>query len=122
MKTNHIHRGEIVEKTIRSKGINITKLAEEIGVSKPTIYNQLERADMNTSYILKIGEVLNVDFSKFIPGLDGDMPHEYASDIAIPAYKKPAEPLEIVIRLDGTDRTLSELVQRLTRLNAVISV
>ncbi|WP_373399725.1 hypothetical protein V8V91_08710 [Algoriphagus halophilus] len=122
MKRNQVHRGEIVNKILRQKGVNLTNLAKSIGVSKPTLYIQLDRSDMFTSYILKIGEELDIDFTQYIPDLNEDLADNIVSEpVEKIEFKKSPEPLEMMVKLDGTEGTLHRVIDRLMRINEAIA-
>lgn len=118
MSKKHVHRGEIVNSLIRRKGVNLTTLAEEMGVKRQTLYNQLDRDDMNTSYILKIGEYINEDFSKLIPDLNDDLPKHAVHEPTDQPYKITKDPLDMMVRLDGSEETLNRVIDRLVRVNS----
>ncbi len=62
-----IHRGEIVEKVVRSSGISLTKVASKMGKSRRWLYNAFETSDLSLDYILEFGKILHYDFSEEIP-------------------------------------------------------
>lgn len=62
-----IHRGEIVEKVVRSSGIPLARVATRMGKSRRWIYNAFETADLSLDYVIKFGKILHHDFSAEIP-------------------------------------------------------
>lgn len=118
------HRGEIVKKILTQKGTNITKMADDLGYKRQTLYNQLDRADMFDSYILKIGEYIGYDFSELIKGIDitpssptkweeEQGPYEQDDDLY--------DELDVTVKLDGTDETLKKIFAKLQRVNTALS-
>jgi lambda repressor-like predicted transcriptional regulator len=112
------HRGEIVSKLVYQKGWSKVKLAEELGINRQTLYNQLDKAEMKLPYIIKIGKLLDVDFLELIP----DLKKEYEElqkfpDLHEDFEVQAIEPIEMMISLDGTQETLTRLFRRLTAIN-----
>lgn len=57
-----IHRGEIVEKAVRSSGTSITNLAKRLGKSRRHIYNLFNNSNVSWEMILEIGKIIHYDF------------------------------------------------------------
>ncbi len=57
------HKGEIIEKAVRSSGYSITKLADSLGRSRRWIYQIFESPNVPIDYILDIGRIIHHDFS-----------------------------------------------------------
>ncbi len=66
-----IHRGEIVEKVVRSSGIPLARVATRMGKSRRWIYNAFETADLSLDYIIEFGKILHYDFAQEIPQIAG---------------------------------------------------
>lgn len=66
-----IHRGEIVEKVVRSSGIPLSRVAARMGKSRRWIYNAFETADLSLDFVLEFGRILHYDFSEEIPQIAG---------------------------------------------------
>ena len=72
------HRGEIVEKVVRKSGYALTKLADKLEISRNTLYNKFQDANLSYRFIQKVGRVLHYDFSTHFP----EMPkEEYATGV-----------------------------------------
>lgn len=67
-----IHRGEIVERAVRSSGIPLTRLAAKMGKSRRWIYNAFETADLSLDTIIEIGKIIHYDFSNEITQIAGN--------------------------------------------------
>jgi DNA-binding XRE family transcriptional regulator len=67
MANRIIHRGSIVEKTIRKSGYSITKLAKKIGISRNTFYNKFKNPDLSYNFIMEIGRIIHHDFTIDFP-------------------------------------------------------
>ncbi len=65
-----VHKGEIIEKAVRSSGISITVLSKRIGKSRRHIYNIFNNPNVDWEMILKISKAIHYDFSKDFTDLD----------------------------------------------------
>ncbi|ACE06260.1 hypothetical protein Aasi_0893 [Candidatus Amoebophilus asiaticus 5a2] len=73
-----IHRGQIVEKVVRRSGFSLTKLAAKLEISRNTLYNKFNNANLSYRLIQEIGQAIHYDFSLDFP----EMPkEEYATGI-----------------------------------------
>ncbi len=66
MKT---HKGEIIEKAIKSSGYTLKEIAKRMKVSRSTLYNRFKNIDINDDFILLLSKVIHHDFSKELPHL-----------------------------------------------------
>lgn len=114
-----VHRGDIVQKVLIRKNVNKTALAAKMGMSRNNLYKQLERDDMSVNHILHIGRLINVDFSQLIPGLDSDLSYPSMVNEPLEPYRTKKE-IEITIRLDGSDESLSKEIRNLKALNETL--
>jgi transcriptional regulator with XRE-family HTH domain len=57
------HQGEILQEAIKNSGISITRIVEELGITRPTIYRKFKEETLDYSFVKKIGEIINHDFS-----------------------------------------------------------
>lgn len=57
------HQGEILQEAIKNSGISITRIVEELGITRPTIYRKFKEETIDYSFVRKIGEIINHDFS-----------------------------------------------------------
>jgi len=63
------HYGEIVERVIRRNGHSITDVSKGTRVNRRSIYNWFNQRHLKPEIILKIGHVINHDFSVEFPDL-----------------------------------------------------
>lgn len=63
------HRGEIVKKAVHQSGYSVTKLAQKLGKSRRWMYQMFENNNVSLEVIIKIGTIINYDFSSEIPML-----------------------------------------------------
>lgn len=57
------HQGEILQGAIKSSGISITRIVEELGITRPTIYRKFKDETIDYNFVKKIGDIINHDFS-----------------------------------------------------------
>lgn len=58
------HQGEILQEAIKNSGISITRIVEELGITRPTIYRKFKEETIDYNFVKRIGEIINHDFSK----------------------------------------------------------
>jgi hypothetical protein len=63
------HRGEIVEKVVRTKGISLTILAKKLGKTRQWLYLVFDNPNVPLDVVLSIGRIIYYDFSKDISDL-----------------------------------------------------
>ncbi len=57
------HQGEILQEAIKSSGISITRIVDELGITRPTIYRKFKDETVDYSFVKRVGEIINHDFS-----------------------------------------------------------
>ena len=57
------HQGEILQEAIKNSGISITRIVEELGITRPTIYRKFKDETVDYGFVKKVGEIINHDFS-----------------------------------------------------------
>jgi predicted transcriptional regulator len=62
-----IHMGQLLEKVIRKKGLNISKLAKAVGVDRRSMYNWFTEPQLKPGVLERIAEVIDHDFSADVP-------------------------------------------------------
>ena len=60
------HQGEILQEAIKNSGISITRIVEEMGITRPTIYRKFKENTLDYNFVIRIGEIINHDFSNNI--------------------------------------------------------
>jgi AcrR family transcriptional regulator len=58
------HQGEIVQEAIKNSGISITRIVEELGITRPTIYRKFKDDTLDASFVKRIGEIIGHDFAQ----------------------------------------------------------
>ena len=57
------HQGEILQEAIKNSGISITRIVDELGITRPTIYRKFKEETIDYNFVKRIGEIINHDFS-----------------------------------------------------------
>ena len=57
------HQGEILQEAIKNSGISITRIVEELGITRPTIYRKFKEETIDYSFVKRVGDIINHDFS-----------------------------------------------------------
>lgn len=63
------HRGEILKEVFERQGVTISKVAKKVGVDRATVYRHFLDEDLSIDYIVKYGQAIDFDFSKYFPEL-----------------------------------------------------
>lgn len=79
------HRGEILERAVRSADITITELAKKLKVSRPTLYNYFNRSGVHIEILLNVGKIIDHDFR----------PELRQFKEPLPQYTEPSEETEL---------------------------
>jgi len=61
---SEIHMGQLLEKVVRKKELNITELARAVGVQRRTMYNWFATPELSEAILQKISRVIVYDFSR----------------------------------------------------------
>ncbi|MCB2380142.1 helix-turn-helix domain-containing protein [Hymenobacter sp. BT635] len=57
------HQGEILQEAIKNSGISITRIVEELGITRPTIYRKFKDDNLDYAFVKRVGEIIGHDFS-----------------------------------------------------------
>ena len=57
------HQGELLQEAIKSSGISITRIVEELGITRPTIYRKFKEETVDYDFVRKVGNIIGHDFS-----------------------------------------------------------
>ncbi|WP_375419190.1 helix-turn-helix domain-containing protein [uncultured Hymenobacter sp.] len=58
------HQGEILQEAIKNSGISITRIVDELGITRPTIYRKFKEDTLDSSLVTRIGDIIGHDFSQ----------------------------------------------------------
>ena len=69
------HQGEILQEAIKSSGISITRVVEEMGITRPTIYRKFKEETVDYNFVKRVGAVIGYDFANdFTASLQSPLP------------------------------------------------
>ena len=57
------HQGEILQEAIKNSGISITRIVEELGITRPTIYRKFKDETLDANFVKNVGQIIGHDFS-----------------------------------------------------------
>lgn len=57
------HQGEILLEAIKNSGISITRIVEELGITRPTIYRKFKDDTLDANFVKNVGLIIGHDFS-----------------------------------------------------------
>lgn len=60
-----IHIGQLVRQELRNKGYTVSWLARELNCSRTNVYKILDKASLDTSLLVQLSLLLDVDFFLF---------------------------------------------------------
>lgn len=58
------HQGEILQEAIKNSGISITRIVEELGITRPTIYRKFKEDTLDANFVKSVGAIIGHDFSQ----------------------------------------------------------
>lgn len=58
------HQGEILQAAIKNSGISITRIVEELDVTRQTLYRKFKDDTLDANFVKSIGQIIGHDFSR----------------------------------------------------------
>jgi hypothetical protein len=92
------HQGEILQDAIKSSGISITRIVEELGITRPTIYRKFKEDTLDSNFVKSVGQIIGHDFSQ-----DFTMPQQSSLPFVTPT-----------VRTSVTNSVTGNVAQRVT--------
>jgi len=109
-----IHRGQIVEKIVRKSGYSLTKLAEKLEISRNTLYNRFDNANLGYRFIMDVGNIIHYDFTLDFPEMKKEPSLMGDHSMLIPRREDKAADLW---RIEGK---YTHLLERYTKLLGIL--
>ncbi|MHB9147168.1 MAG: helix-turn-helix domain-containing protein [Candidatus Amoebophilus sp.] len=109
-----IHRGHIVEKIVRKSGYSLTKLAEKLGISRNTLYNRFDNANLGYRFIMDVGNIIHYDFTLDFPEIKKESSLISDYSMAVPKREDRAADLW---RIEGK---YTHLLEKYTKLLGIL--
>lgn len=57
------HQGEILQEAIKNSGISITRIVDELGITRPTMYRKFKERELDYNFVKKVGDVIGHNFA-----------------------------------------------------------
>lgn len=70
------HRGEIVRNAVQKSGHPKATLARKLGITRNTLYNRLDRPDLEWDFIIDVYAILKKEVAEDFPELSKYISHE----------------------------------------------
>jgi len=109
-----IHRGHIVEKIVRKSGYSLTKLAEKLGISRNTLYNRFDNANLGYRFIMDVGNIIHYDFTLDFPEMKKES--NLAGDYSMSVPKREDKAADLW-RIEGK---YTHLLEKYTKLLGIL--
>ena len=106
------HQGQILQEAIKSSGVSITHLVEELGITRPTIYRKFKETTLDYNFVKRVGEIIGHDFSEdFTPLQQSSLSFVQPVTRSAPAVTVPG-------RVTPAQNTDNDAVRQLSALQA----
>jgi DNA-binding Lrp family transcriptional regulator len=106
------HQGEILQEAIKNSGISITRIVEELGITRPTIYRKFKEETIDYNIVKRIGDIINHDFSN-----DFTIVQQSALPFVTPV-QKPVVTQSVTPRVTSSQNTDSDPSKQLLLLQS----
>lgn len=85
--------GEIIRQAVHQRAVNQKQLAQQLGISRSTLYEKYEADKLDLAFIERVGQFIRYDFSAHIPEL---APVAAPAVVAepLPTYRTATDSLE----------------------------
>ena len=110
--------GEILRQAVHQRAVNQKQLAQQLGISRSTLYEKYEADKLDLAFIERVGQYIRYDFSVHIPEL---APPGTSAVVAepLPTYRTAADSLEVCqARLLLVHEQFAEKVRQYDELQA----
>jgi AcrR family transcriptional regulator len=104
------HQGEILQDAIKSSGISITRIVEELGITRPTIYRKFKEETLDANFVKNVGQVIGHDFSQ-----DFTLPQQSTLPFVIQSVR-PAVTNNVTPRVTNSAKPDSDAASQLLAL------
>lgn len=52
------HQGEILQDAIKQSGVSISRLVQDLGITRPTIYRKFREETLDEAFVKRVGELI----------------------------------------------------------------
>ena len=57
------HQGEILQEAIKNSGISITRIVDDLGITRPTMYRKFKERELDYNFVKRVGVIIGHDFA-----------------------------------------------------------
>lgn len=104
------HQGEILQNAIKNSGISITRIVEELGITRPTIYRKFKEETVDYDFVSKVGDIIGHDFSQDFTSLQ---------QAALPFVTNDKSKVSASVTLQRTNPVVTSPVDQTSQLLAL---
>jgi AcrR family transcriptional regulator len=87
------HQGQILQEAIKNSGISITRIVDELGITRPTIYRKFKDETLDYAFVTRIGEIIGHDFSNDFTVLQQSVIPFVTTAVAHSSLHSPLQPV-----------------------------
>ncbi|SEU02070.1 hypothetical protein [Hymenobacter actinosclerus] len=74
------HQGEILQEAIKNSGISITRIVDDLGITRPTMYRKFKERELDYNFVKRVGVIIGHDFAdSFTMSQQSDLPFDVTS-------------------------------------------
>ena len=106
------HQGEILQEAIKNSGISITRIVDELGITRPTIYRKFKEETIDYGFVKKVGGIINHDFSNDFTTL------QQASLPFVTPYVRNTPPVNVTSRVTALQQPDNDPARQLLLLQS----
>ncbi len=67
---DNTHRGKVIQDAVKKSGYKIIEITKKLGISRNTLYYKFSNAKVDYDFIIRLGHVINHDFSISFPEIN----------------------------------------------------
>ncbi|WP_170172629.1 helix-turn-helix domain-containing protein [Hymenobacter rigui] len=87
------HQGEILQEAIKNSGISITRIVDELGITRPTIYRKFKDDTLDYGFVKRVGEIIGHDFSSDFTSLQQSVLPFAVNSVTNSVTNSPVKPV-----------------------------
>lgn len=111
------NRGSVAEQALIRSGLAKGLVAEKLHIDRRTLYNRLQRPDLEYDFIIRLYDVLRLDVTEDFPELGKYIENE---DVTEAIVEDKVSKAELDSCLDEVDKWKNKYIQLLEEYNQVL--
>lgn len=110
------HKGKIVSKITKKRGYKFVAVAQQMGISRATLYKSLKKPHLTDQFLIKVGRIIHYDFAKDFPNLRHSLLYKSNNENTLTNQGKKIEALsnlykKYTILLEESNKLMKFLVR-----------